>query len=228
MVGGWIIACESDCKVRAHGTPRAVAVNESVTIGRGGAVTLGLEVPDTGISRVALLVTATPRGWRIENLARNSVFYRPWAQAEHTAPADLTLGDPLVAIRLVGARKDAVHRVLLEADDRAQKPSAPGETQEADPPRPLTDAEEAALRIVFAETVSWPPPLNPDTTPLKQAAVRLGITQSGVRQRLDAARNKAVRLGFTPSTELTDPGYLHVLAAAGYLAPPRRNRRSLD
>jgi hypothetical protein len=228
MGGGWIVACESDGRVRAHGIPRAAAVDEPVTIGRSGAVALGVAVPDDGISRIALRVTATPRGWRIENFARNGVFYRPWAQAEHTAPPDLTLGDPLVALRLVGARKDAVHRVLLEAEDRAREPLRQGETQEADPPRPLTDAEEAAVRMVFAEILRWPPPVSPITMPLKQAATRLGITASGVRQRLDAARHKAVRLGFTPSPELTDPGYLHALAAAGYLAPPPSNRPSLD
>jgi hypothetical protein len=41
-----------------------------------------------------------------------------------------------------------------------------------------------------------------------------------VKVRLEGVRAKAKMLGLEGQTGVTDPAYLHVLAAAGYLTPP--------
>jgi hypothetical protein len=92
---------------------------------------------------------------------------------------------------------------------------------QADPPRPLTPAEQQAIATVFEAILAWPPPLIPgEPLQLKQAGRRLGITASAVKVRLEGARTKAELLGLDRSVGVTDPAYLHVLAAAGYIHPP--------
>lgn len=197
-----------------------------VSVGRGGVVPLGVRVPDEGISRVAVMVTPSARGWRIDDTSRNGAFFRPWGEVEARVPRQLWLEKPLVALRILGAVARAQHWVLLEGDVQADHDvdpySPPGlvRTREADPPRPLTEREDAALRMVFGQFLQWPPgPQRAEPLQLKQAARRLGISQSAVQERLIAAREKALRLGGVASPSLTDPGYLHVLVAAGHLPP---------
>ena len=62
-----------------------------VSLGRRGVVPLGVRVPDEGISRVAVTVTASPRGWRIDDTPRNGAFFRPWGEVEAPVPRQLWL-----------------------------------------------------------------------------------------------------------------------------------------
>jgi hypothetical protein len=55
---------------------------------------------------------------------------------------------------------------------------------------------------------------------LKQAARELGIQATTLKARLESARDKAVALGLGHQVGVTDPRYLHVLVAHGYLPPP--------
>jgi hypothetical protein len=73
---------------------------------------------------------------------------------------------------------------------------------------------------VFAELLAWPPRQGAEPLLLKQAASRIGISVSGVQDRLKAARARALRLGLHREVALTDPSYLYVLVRGGYLDPP--------
>jgi hypothetical protein len=204
-------------------TSRTTAAPDTpITIGRRGDIPLGVDVPDEGISRVALTVTATSLGWSITDTSRNGVIVSPWGLAPQRPTTTLQLRWPLVAIRVLGTRADARHEVLLECDAYADldPTPAPGPTAGAPPPRPLTPAESAALEVVFAPNLAWPPGPSGEPLQLKQAARRLGVSASAVKVRLEGARTKAEGLGLERHVGVTDPAYLHVLVAAGYVGLP--------
>jgi hypothetical protein len=206
-------------------TSRTTALPDTpITIGRRGEMPLGVDVPDEGISRVALTVTATPLGWSIADTSRNGVIVSPWGLPPQRPTTTLQLRWPLVAIRVLGTRADARHEVLLECDAYADPDPTPtpGPTAGAPPPRPLTAAEAAALEVVFEPDLAWPPGPSGEPLQLKQAARRLGVSASAVKVRLEGARAKAEGLGLERRVGVTDPAYLHVLVAAGYVRPPTR------
>jgi hypothetical protein len=200
------------------------ALDTPVTIGRRGEIPLGVDIPDEGISRVAVTVTATSLGWTITDTSRNGVIVSPWGLAPLRPTATLQLRWPLVAIRVLGTRADARHEVLLECAAYADPDPtpAPGPTAGAPPPRPLTPAESAALAVVFEPNLAWPPDPAGEPLQLKQAARRLGVSASAVKVRLEGARTKAEGLGLERRVGVTDPAYLHVLVAAGYVSLPHR------
>lgn len=220
--------------VRESLVERPEAVSESrtpvyldlpVTVGRDGVATLGVNLPDAGISRVALTVTASAEGWTIVNTSRNGVVVQSWGLASNRAAATTQLHWPLVALRVLGGNPDARHWVLLECDDYLDYGTGPvvdrGTTLRAAPPKPLTPAETEAIAVVFESALAWPPPTMPaDPLQLKQAARILGVTASAVKVRLEGARAKAEALGLERQVRVTDPDYVHVLVAAGYLRPP--------
>ncbi|MDT7581388.1 MAG: hypothetical protein QOK35_2652, partial [Pseudonocardiales bacterium] len=119
------------------------------------------------------------------------------------------------------------HWVLLEADDLPIVPGGPRATQtditptdRIERPSGLPPAEHEALYTVFEAQLQWPPRDAVEPLLLKQAAKRIGITVSGLQDRLKAARTRAMKLGMGARVGLADPMYLYLLVRAGYLAPP--------
>jgi hypothetical protein len=202
-----------------------IPLNQPVTVGRAGQVSLGVGVPDSGISRIVATITATPRGWTIHDTSRNGIIIYPWGLAPVHTTTDTRLRWPLIGLRVLGAEPDARHWLLLECDqyttDAVGSTRSVSTTVQTDPPRPLTPAEQEALSTVFEATLAWPPPLTPtEPLQLKQAGRRLGITASAVKVRLEGTRAKAELLGLEHQVSVTDPAYLHLLVAAGYVRPP--------
>lgn len=222
----WVVAREIGPQAPWHQDGMRVRAQRPVVIGREGDVALGVVPEDGGVSRTALTVTATPRGWQIENSNRNGAVLHPWGLAVSLTPAHLVLDWPLIAVRVVGSDHARQHWALLESQvapgaDPPVLPRAGAATARSDPPKPLTPAELEALWTVFGDVLSWPPRLPAVPLQLKQAARRLGITESGVQLRLEGAQRKALALGLPRPVRLTEPDYLHVLVGAGYLTPPQ-------
>jgi hypothetical protein len=225
MADAWITVREGTPDSAPMTTTAGVALGQQVTVGRAGHVVVGVDVADSGISRVVATITATPDGWTIRDTSRNGIVIHPWGLAPLRATTDVRLHWPLIGLRVLGTEPDARHWVLLECDqytiDGADPNQAVGTTLQADPPRPLTPAEQQAIATIFEAILAWPPPLIPgEPLQLKQAGRRLGITASAVKVRLEGARAKAELLGLDRPVGVTDPAYLHVLAAAGYVLPP--------
>ena len=202
-----------------------VPLHRPVTAGRAGQVGLGVGVPDSGISRVVATVTATAEGWTIHDTSRNGIVIHPWGLATVRATAVNRLRWPLVGLRVLGAQPGARHWLLLEC--RHYPVGGVGAargattTAQARPPRPLTGAEQEALSTVFEGFLAWPPPpTSLEPLPLTQAGRRLGVTASAVTLRLEGARAPAELLGLDQQVGVTDPTYLHLLVAAGYLDVP--------
>jgi hypothetical protein len=205
---------------------RLLSAGERVEIGREGDLAIGVAVPNGGISRRALSARATEHCWELEVANRNGAVLYPWGQAPRRAQRQAAVNWPLVALRMLPDTASSQHWVLLESDDRAVSPAGPipsmelTQTDRVDPPGELSPAENEALRTVFEQHLSWPPQHTPEPLLLKQAAKRLGLSISGLQDRLKAARARAMRLGHTSVGGLTDPAYLYTLIRAGYLDPP--------
>ncbi|MGH3697312.1 MAG: hypothetical protein ACRDRX_25560 [Pseudonocardiaceae bacterium] len=220
------------CLVRWSGQSSFADVvpGTQLRIGRQGD--LALAPADPGLSRIAALVSPTDDGWRVEIRNANGGSVHPWGLAVPTGRITVTAW-PRVAIRLSSSAADRAHWVLLETrlypfpDATAQPRKAGPATDMADVPLVLTPTEEKVLRTVFEPQLAWPPSLDPPRQ-LKQAARRLSVTETAVQKSLARARAKADRLGLARHVELTQPDYLHVLVAAGYLrwkddGPPRNH-----
>jgi hypothetical protein len=225
----WILVRE--CAPDRSQVPVGVRVGfgHTVVVGREGDLDLGVEFADIGISRNAVAVSATHEGWRIEVTNRNGAMIHPWGLASYRAQSVQLLRWPLVGIRVAGAELNQQHWVLLESDayaigsDATASGAAPALTRRGAPPPPLAPAEFSALELVFADHLAWPPPTSaPVPRQLKQVAVRLGKSLSGVQDRLRSAQDKALRLGLSNPVTLTHPEYFHVLVAAGYIMPAPR------
>jgi hypothetical protein len=222
--GAWMLTWESAPGLSPLPSGRPARRGVPVTVGRHGDLQLGVEVVDEGISRVAATITPEDDGWVIKIANRNGAVLYPWGLAPQRAQATQVVRWPLVAVRIAGTETDQRHWVLLE-DDAYIGPAEPDtsgfSTRLDNQPPPLAPAELAALQAIFADFLLWPPPVNPpQARQLKQAAARLGKSLSGVQDRLRSALDKALRLGLPSPTTLTQPDYLHVLVAAGYLLPP--------
>ena len=227
MADAWITVREGAPDTAPVTTTTGVSIGQQVTVGRAGPVVVGVDVPDSGISRIVATITAMPQGWTIKDTSRNGIIIHPWGLAPLRATTDVRLHWPLIGLRVLGAEPDARHWLLLECDryaiDAADLKQAAGTTLQADPPRPLTPAEQQAVATVFEAILAWPPSLIPgEPLQLKQAGRRLGISASGVKVRLEGARAKAELLGLDRPVGVTDPAYLNVLAAAGYVPPPMK------
>jgi hypothetical protein len=227
LPSAWVVTRESigDAPAAVVQSTAAVTQEGPLTVGRTGRLQLGVDVPDPGISRIALTITAEPDGWTIVNSARNGVVIHPWGLAPQRAAGRTRIRWPLVAIRVLGHEPTAHHWVLLECDAYLGEEGGPGgrrgTTLQATPPKPLTPAEAQAIAVVFGSALAWPPPAVPaDPLQLKQAARILGISSSAVKLRLEGARAKAEALGLTRQVRVTDPDYVHVLTAAGYVTTP--------
>lgn len=223
---GWVLVREADGARAGAPVGRAAPDGRTITAGRDADLLLGRAVDNSGISRRAVAVTASPDGWRIEVTNRNGAVIHPWGLVPFRAQSSQLVRWPLVGIRVLGTETDRQHWVLLESDDyldadgTAVQGGATPTAVGAAPP-PLAPAELGALELVFEDYLAWPPPLTAaEPRQLKQVARRLGKSLSGVQDRLRSAQDKALRLGLARPTTLTQPDYFHVLVAAGYIAAP--------
>lgn len=222
----WILIQETEAGHSPTPVGRRVAFGQTVTVGREADLLLGRVVDDTGISRRAVAVTATPAGWQIETTNRNGAVIHPWGLTPYRAQKSHLVHWPLVGVRVLGSESRQQHWVLLESDhyldaDGTAVQGGPSLTTTGPIPPPLAPAELSALELVFADYLAWPPPITPpEPRQLKQVASRLGKSLSGVQDRLRSAQEKALRLGLARPTTLTHPDYFHVLVAAGYMTFP--------
>jgi hypothetical protein len=213
-------------------TPRAVylsvQVGQSLLIGREGDLPAGVEIADTGISRRALTVAARPDGWQIISTNGNGAVLHPWGQAASWLERNKPLSRrwPRIGIRLIGSLHDAQHWVLLESDqyelpaiaELHGRPST--NTLRPARPGPLTAAQLDALRTVFAPHLAWPPVPGALPVKLEAAARRLHVSDGAVAQRLEAAQQRAYKLGSHRQVGVMDPEYMYVLVSNGYLPAP--------
>ncbi|MDQ1742688.1 MAG: hypothetical protein QOE23_1027 [Pseudonocardiales bacterium] len=195
-----------------------------LVIGREGDVALGVVPADFGVSRRALTVRATAKGWSIEPTNSNGIVLQPWGQA----PSWLDIGRPVeiswpwVGLRIIGSRSDVQHWVLLEAGTGSTRSLGTTSTQTESPdPKPLTKAQSAAIAAVFPQHLSWPPVAGPVPHTLDAAARRLGVSTAAVYQRLEAARARAYLLGSHPQASVTEPDYVYVLVRNGFIQFPQ-------
>ncbi len=84
----------------------------------------------------------------------------------------------------------------------------------------LTRAQLDALTTVFAPHLAGGPVPGPLPVKLEAAARRLGVSDGAVAQRLEAAQQRAYKLGSHRQVGVTDPDYLYVLVGNGYLPAP--------
>ncbi|MGQ0482929.1 MAG: hypothetical protein ACT4O0_18130 [Pseudonocardia sp.] len=222
----WVMAYEGVPGTCAVTAARTLPVGQSIEIGREGELPLGVEVSSTAVSRNALVVRSIQHGWEIDVVNRNGAVLHPWGQAPVLAGPRNVVNWPLVAVRLLPDSSVSQHWVLIESDDVPVTPAgavastALTETDKVELPGQLPPGEREALQTVFQAQLSWPPPHPAEPRLLKQAGSRLGISVSGVQDRLKSALGRAMRLGQNRSVALTDPSYLYVLVRAGYLHPP--------
>jgi hypothetical protein len=200
----------------------------SLIIGREGDLPVGVDLPDTGVSRHALLITATADGFRLVCTNSNRAALYLWGQAASWPERNttVTLRWPRVAVRVIGSLPDVEHWVLLESDTYPLpavgelRGPASTNTNSPDAPAPLTPAQLDALAGVFAQHLAWPPVAGPMPTKLQAVARHLGVTDGAIAQRLEAAQQRAYKLGSHRQVGVTDPGYLYVLVGHGYLPAP--------
>ncbi len=201
---------------------RSLAPDTPALIGREGDIGVGVSPVDPKVSRHALQVARTPYGWQVTTTNRNGVIVQPWGQPPGMAVPNTALAWPRLALRVVGS-PDRQHWVLLDdAALRLRRPDPlPGTnmTETADQPRPLTAAQDLAVRTLFAELLAWPPLIPATPLQLKQVATRLGVRSETVQRRLEEVRKKASAVGLARSGQLTDPEYLYILVRAGYVQP---------
>jgi hypothetical protein len=238
----WVLVYEQGPGQHLAPVGTRLSPGQELLIGRRGDLALGVDLDDTGISREALLVVATDAGWDVEIHNANGAVLHAWGQAPVPVSGRQSIAWPRVALRILNGKSvnepggDRLHWVLLEADWLAVTPAGPSparrsmtSTVRPEPPPPLTAPQEAAIRLLFADLLAWPPRLPGLPLQVKQAATRLDISNTGVRERLEGAQAKALKLGLHHDVGLTNPDYVYVLASHGYLAPPTAtdHRRAL-
>lgn len=233
-----VFECEAD---RCHVPVGAqLEPGRTMLVGREGDLPIGVDVFDQGISRRAGTVRTTESGWDLEISNSNGAVVHPWAQPPELARRWVTMSWPRIAIRFLnGARPGdeggRAHWLLLEADALPVTPDGPGTTPattsrtfQSHRPTPLSDRQQGALQVMFADFLTWPPAPQPEAKSLRVTARTLGISESGVQERLSKARDKAHALGLQRQVGLTDPEYLYTLVRAGHLPlerPPLYRRR---
>ena len=201
----------------------AIERGRGVVAGREGELALGADPLDRGVSRRAVVVTLLDDGWHLEVPNANGAVIHPCGLAPYPARPTDVVRWPRVGIRVLNGDDSTVRWVLLESDADALRPHGrtadPSRlTDVAKTPRALSPRQMEALRTVFATQLAWPPQLG-SPLQLKQAARRLGVSDSAVQNLLTDARDRATSLGLVHAVGLTHPEYLHVLVAAGYVRP---------
>lgn len=191
---------------------RALQPGDSVTVGRAAELPVG-HTADVRVSRLALTVSCTDKGWDIVATNRNGVLVHPWGLPPRYAHRDETSAVPRLALRVVGSIVRE-HWVLLEDDTRLA--SAPGAGSGPDEPTPT---EIEALRLLFPDLLEWPPVLNEWPPGIEQVAEALRTTPETLVRRLEEIRARALPLGLAPEVTVADPEYVHLLVQSGWLRP---------
>lgn len=201
-----------------------IHAQQKMIMGREGDITVGTNPVDRKISRHAVTVTATDRGWSVLPTNRNGVALHPWAQPSYLVSTRELLVWPRIGIRIIGS-PELEHWVLLEDDEAYTRGAArhtTGFTDHVMRPLPLTAKQLEAVRLVFRDVLAWPPRISPEVLFIKQAATALMLTNRGVQARLTEVLRRAQALGLVrQDMELTDPGYVYALTTAGYIEPTR-------
>jgi hypothetical protein len=224
---GTVVAIEEDATGLTVIATVDLHVAGELTVGREGDIPLGAVPADGRVSRQAATVARTPDGWRVTTGNRNGVRVQPWAQAPRIAQPVELLGHDYVALAVVGdpARR---HWLLLQdaslaASDRGRSTLR---TELRMMPRPLTAPQVEVVECMFGQLLSWPPVMRGEPLQLKQVARQIGVSVSGVQARLVEVRAKAQAVdALMHHVRLTDPAYIHALAAAGYLTPREHLKR---
>ncbi len=208
---------------------REATVGEKLVVGTQGNLPLGLTLPDKGVSRTALEITATPEHWQITVGNSNGAVMCPWGLPRAVAApgSQHQIAWPRVAMRVLGKEASHYYWVLMETDayrlpERGQGTTASTVTWLNEPPPHLTSAMEAAVTGIFAEFLAWPPVPLPAAAAQDRVGRQLGITQNAVQERLKPAVQRAQGLGLTTGASLNQADWLHLLVAQGYIrnVPP--------
>lgn len=248
---GWLMAFDAD-HTRTR-IPVGFRVPFGRTVGAGRSSELALAATDgfhdRGVSREAVVVTASEAGWRVQVHNRNGVVIHPWAQAPYFVPdGEELLSWPRIGIRVLNGVQPAqpgivprlgwepadpansmVHWLLFESDaqgvtTRGARAGQSNVTSTFTPrrPEPLTARQVQALSLVFVDYLAWPPVAAPEPRALDRVARHrdMDITANGVQNLLDKVIARARQHGLHGRVGRTDPSYLYVLVRAGYLAPP--------
>ena len=204
-------------------------LDQPILVGREGAVALGIDPSDTGVSRQALTVTATVAGWDVVISNGHGAWVCLWGQGHMRMEPDTSIRRvwPRIGVRVVGGERDLEHWVLLEYDgyrlpDPAHEiPDRPQDgTDLAHMPRPLTPPQQEAVQAVFTQYLAWPPITGPTPSPLAAAAARLHVTATAISDRLEKVQQRAYAFGLPQQRGVSDPEYIHLLARHGYFPLP--------
>jgi len=198
-------------------------LNDRKTVGREADLKIGVDPLDSRVSRHAVTITATERGWNIVPTNRNGVELHLWAQPSRVVSTFENVLWPRVGVRIVG-KPEMEHWVLLEDDEaytRGAARNTTGLTEHAPAHRRLTPLQLETVRMVFRELLAWPPRPRPQVLLLKQAATRMGdVSTTAIRRRLDEVVQRAREAGFArQNVEVTEPEYLFALVRAGQIEP---------
>ncbi|ADP83928.1 hypothetical protein [Pseudofrankia inefficax] len=229
----WVLVYEYTPQRAQKASGTRIDIGGTLDIGREGMLALGVEVWSEGISRKAVVVTATESGWEVSVPNRHGAVLHPWGQAPRKMSATEHISWPRAAIRVLNAEPvdkpgGTHHWVLLEADRLPITKAGPSPARNTTtitftppPPTPLTEKQDAALRHVFAELLAWPPRLPAKPRTLEATGRHLGgVTEEAIRERLRPVRDRALRLGLADRVGLTDPQYLYWLVENGFVTPP--------
>jgi hypothetical protein len=215
------VLCRDGGGLTLHGD-QLMTFDDPLLVGREGDLGVGVSPVDPKVSRHAAKIERTAAGWHVTRLNRNGIIVQPWGQAPGLAETETTLAWPRVALRVVGS-PHLQHWVLLDDPElrvRRPEPSAGTHlTETGDQPRPLTVAQEQAVRTLFGELLAWPPRVPATPMQLKQVASRLNVRPEAIQRRLEDVRRKASSVGLARVGLLTDPEYLYILVRAGYVQP---------
>lgn len=101
----WVLSYDVDSERSWVPGGLRVQLDETVVAGRQGEVPLGVEVADGGISREAVILTATAQGWIVDVRNRNGAVIHPWGQAPVFTRGREALAWPRIGVRVLnGAR----------------------------------------------------------------------------------------------------------------------------
>ena len=215
-------------------TSVVVPVGETVEIGREGDLQIADHPEDLSVSRIAVgLRTLSAGAVELSVSNRNGVVVHPWgSRSRYLAPGpDKQVLAGKVGVRVISGttldRPDApVYWVLVEArgEPTARIPLQRSAVTVQNPrPVDLTEAQLAAVTLIFQEHLAWPPLPAPQALTIEAAARRLGVSPAAVIQRLEGVRKKAYALGLAQQYGVVDPEYVFALVAHGYLEPPSEN-----
>ena len=207
-----------------------VPLGEQLEIGREGDLQVADDPEDTAVSRVALILKPVAGGVELTVNNLNGVVVHPWGSRTRYLPKGTT-GQLVVGrtgIRVVGGTSldvpDARAYWVLVEDVLPVEPRIPLQrsvvTVQNARPDALTAPQRAAVELIFAEHLAWPPLAAPLALTIDSAARRLGVSPTAVTQRLEGVRKKAYSLGMAQQYGVVDPEYVFALVAHRFLSSP--------